>query len=147
MHSISPGWFVEPFVQYSVLHPFFSEIQEPREQYALINYQRLQSLVGIDTYEGFKDAHRKWVEASVRNGNNVREQQWTASIAVRSKIVVDNIKHWLGMRAKGRKISEAEDAYQLREPLASYSTDFASQNDALRFDNSHLWNVYHEISG
>jgi putative transposase len=125
----------------------YSEIQEPRKRYALIDYQRLQSLVGIDTYELFKDAHRKWVEASLRNGNNVREQKWTESIAVGNKSFVDNIKHRLGMRAKGRKVLEAEDAYQLREPVASYGTGFASQNDALRFENGHLWNVYPETSG
>ena len=90
------------------------------------------NLVGIEPYDLLKDSHRRWVEASVSSGDNTRVSEWTQSIAVGSKDFVESTKVRLGIHAQGRKVSETESAYQLREPQVSYSDDFASEKEALR---------------
>lgn len=59
----------------------YNEIQKPRQRYALIDDARLMNLVGIEPYDFLKDSHRRWVEASVSNGDNTRVSEWTQSIA------------------------------------------------------------------
>ena len=80
------------------------------------------------------------MEASVSSGDNTRVSEWTESIAVGSKDFVESTKGRLGIHAQGRKVSETESAYQLREPQVSYSDDFAHENEALRAENTYFWN-------
>jgi len=42
---------------------------------------KFMNLVGIEPYDFLKDSHRRWVEASVSNGDNTRVSEWTQSIA------------------------------------------------------------------
>lgn len=48
----------------------------------------------------------------------VLEGKWTQSIAVGDKSFLELIKELFGIRAKGRRIYESEDEYQLRERRA-----------------------------
>jgi len=124
----------------------YNEIQKPRQRYALIDDARLMNLVGIEPYDLLKDSQRRWVEASVSSGDNTRVSEWTQSIAVGSKDFIESTKLRLGIHAQGRKVSETESAYQLREPQASYNDDFAPEKEALRAENTYFGNIYPNIS-
>lgn len=59
----------------------YDEIQEPRKRKALIDYDKLKCVLGTDSYDLLRAAHRDWVEESLGSENNGRESKWTESIA------------------------------------------------------------------
>ena len=117
------------------------EIQKPRRKCALIAYERLQKLSGFGSYDEFTDAHRKWVESFLEDGDCVREGKWTQSIAIGGERFVENTKQQLGIRAKGRKVVEAGAAYELREPQVSYLANLGLKNDDIGAENTYFWDV------
>ena len=131
-----------------VAHPMewnfsgYSEIQQPRRKCALIAYERLHKLSGYDSYDQFTESHRKWVATFLKDGNCVREGKWTQSIAVGGERFVNDTKHALGIRAKGRKVVEAGEAYQLRESRVSYPSNLALENDDIGAENTYFSHVY-----
>ena len=120
----------------------YCEIQKPRRKCALIAYERLQELSGFDSYDQFTDAHRKWVASFLENGDCVHDGKWTQSVAVGTQGFVENIKQKLGFKAKGRKVVETEEVYQLREPQVSYPANFGLENDDIGAENTYLWDLY-----
>ena len=58
------------------------------------------------------------------NGNNIRDEKWTRSIAVGNRGFVDKVKSILGALALDRKSIEAGEFYQLREPSVPYDVHF-----------------------
>ena len=120
----------------------YSDIQSPRQRYSLIDYQRLMDLVGIKAYDILKESHKGWVEKPLSDGNNVRESKWTQAVAVGSEAFVQKTRKQLGGQAGGRRVIEIQGDYQLREPLASYSDDFAPKKGVLRAENTYFWNDY-----
>ncbi len=91
-----------------------------------------------------KQYHKGWVEEYLGDGNNRRDQKWTKSIAVGSKGFVESIKKLLGAIGRGRKVREAEEAYQLREPSVLYGSHFGVKNDDIGSEHTYSWNVYEE---
>jgi len=63
----------------------YHEIQNPRQRYALINYKRLVQLLNIQTADDLKNAHGGWIKEALRKQGQVRESQWTKSVAVAVK--------------------------------------------------------------
>ena len=124
----------------------YSEVQQPRQRYGLIDHNKLMDLLGMDSFENLREAHRNWVEDSLRDGRSARESKWTRSIAVGSESFVEEIKRELGAKAKGRRMLENEEGYELREAAASYRAVFAGENGALRPENTHFWDVYSDMS-
>ena len=120
----------------------YSEIQNPKKRYALIDYEGLMNVVGLSTLDSLREAQKLWVEESLKSGNHGRENKWTESIAVGGKGFVENTKELLGLKAKGREVIKGQQAYELREAPASYSTDFGPENGPLRPQNSYFWNVF-----
>jgi hypothetical protein len=51
-------------------------------------------------------------------------------------------KQALGIRAKGRKVVEAGEAYQLRELQVSYPANFGLENDDIGAENTYFRDVY-----
>ena len=47
----------------------------------------------------------------------------------------------LGVQAKGRKVLEQGDAFQLREPLGPYNADFDAKMEGVGPQNVYLWGV------
>jgi len=78
------------------------------------------------------------------NGNNRREEKWTKSIAVGSKGFVESVKTLLGAIASGRKVREAAEIYQLREPSALYGSHFGAKSNDIGPENTYYWNIYDE---
>ena len=122
----------------------YNEIQKARRKNVLINYNRLRELVGVATYDQVKQYHKGWVEEYLGDGNNLRDEKWTKSIAVGRKEFVKSVKALLGAIAQGRKVSVAEDAYLLREPSAHFGSNFGKKNDDIGPENRYYWDVYDE---
>ena len=122
----------------------YNEIQNPRRKNVRINYDKLRELVGVESYEQLKRYHSGWVEEYVGDGNNRRDEKWTKSIAVGSKAFVESVKTLLGALARGRKVREAVEAYQLREPSAPYGDHFGVKNEGIGPENTYYCNVYDE---
>jgi hypothetical protein len=70
----------------------------------------------------------------LKDGDCVREGEWTQSIAVGTQGFVEKTKQKLGIRAKGRKVVETGEAYQLREPQVFYPSNFGRENDDIGAD-------------
>ncbi len=89
----------------------------------------------------FIDAHRKWVASFLEDGDYVREGKWTQSIAIGGERFVKNTNQALGIRATGRKVVEAGEAYQLREPQVTYPANLGLKNDDIGAENTYFWDV------
>jgi putative transposase len=117
----------------------YNEIQSPRRKCVLVAYERLRELAGFDTYDSFREAHRKWVEAFLTNGNNVHQSRWTQGIAVGSEGFVAETKERLGIRAQGRRVLGSGKDFQLREPEDSYIVVSDGKNDDMHSQNTYFW--------
>jgi len=122
----------------------YNEIQNPRRKNVLINYDKLRELVGVESYDLVKRSHKGWVEEYLGDGNNRRDGKWTKSIAVGSKGFVESVKTLLGAIARGRKVREAAEIYQLREPSALYGSHFGVKSNDIGPENTYYWNIYDE---
>ena len=69
------------------------------------------------------------------------EEEWTRSIAVGSQPFVEKVKDLLGVRAKGRDVTEGAKGYQLRDEAAHYKALFGAKNDDIAFENTYSWDV------
>ncbi len=102
-------------------HGGYNEIQAPRRKNVIIAYDRLYRLAGFKDYEAFQSAHQKWVQASLEQEENRRDDRWTKSIAVGGRCFTQQVHSIMGSMAIGRKVREGEDGhYELREHQASY---------------------------
>ena len=119
----------------------YNEIQEPKRKNILINYQKLTKLLGFDTYDEVKIYHKRWVVSLLENGNNIRDEKWTMSIAVGNKSFIERVKELMGVLARGRKSMESGDSYQLREPPMPYIAPFGGKKGDIGPDNTCLWDV------
>jgi putative transposase len=71
-------------VSHPSMWPFcgYNEIQEPRRKNVLIDYKRLQDLLGSKSYDQLKNTHQGWVAEYCNGAEKGRKDEWTASIAV-----------------------------------------------------------------
>ena len=67
---------------------------------------------------------------------------WTQSIAIGGERFVKNIKQAFGIRAKGRKVVESGEAYQLREPQVFHPANLDLENDDIGTENTYFRDVY-----
>jgi hypothetical protein len=117
------------------------EIQKPRRKNMLIDYERLQRLLGAGSYDQRRSSHNGWIEEYLGSGAKTRQEEWTGSIAVGSRSFVENVKARLRFRAKGREVIEVGERYQLREGPARYKALFGVEKDQIGPENSYPWNV------
>jgi putative transposase len=122
----------------------YNEIQKPRRKNVLIDYERLQGLLGAGSYDQMRGSHKGWVEEYLGNGEKARHDEWTDSIAVGSRPFVERVKALLGFRAKGRDIVEGGEGYQVREGQAAYDALFGAEKGDIGPQNAYLWNVNNE---
>jgi putative transposase len=119
----------------------YNEIQKPRRKNVLIDYERLQRLLGASTYEHLRRNHKGWVEAYLADGAKGRQDEWTGSVAVGSKFFIESVKAVLGFRTRGRNVIESGEGYQLRESPASYKAFFEAENEDIDLKNTRFWDV------
>jgi putative transposase len=109
-------------------HGGYNEIQTPRWKNIIIAYDKLRALAGFEDYASFISAHRKWVDAALKNFDTKRESRWTKSIAVGSEPFIERIKNAMGAMAKRRCIRPTEGAFELREAQSAYNSFFEPKN-------------------
>jgi len=119
----------------------YNEIQEPRRKDVLIDYERLQKLLGAGSYDELRRSHKGWIEEYLGEDERARREEWTDSIAVGSVAFVEKVKELLGFRAKGREVTEAGEGFQLREEPADYTAFFQAQNDDMGPKNTFFWDL------
>ena len=119
----------------------YNEIQEPRRKNVLIDYERLQGLLGGGTYDQLRSSHKGWVEEYLGDGEKGRREEWTGSIAVGSRPFVEKVKALLGYRAKGRDIIEGTEGYQAREGPAAYNAFFEAEKRDIGSQNAYSWDI------
>jgi len=100
-------------------------------------------LTGFESYTSFQETHRELVNESLATGKNIRQNQWTESIAVGSKSFIETIKEKLGILANGRKIIENDGGFQLREEMGTYFANSDSKNikDNTGAQNTYYWDT------
>lgn len=113
--------------------------QKPRRKCVLIAHKKLAELTGFKTYDAFRKAHIELVNESLDNGDNYRQADWSESVAVGSKKFVEKIKENLGLRAKGRKILENDEGFQLREKVRTYNANSTAKNGNIGGRNTYIW--------
>jgi len=87
----------------------------------------------ITTDKGFAEHRDK--QHYGKEENNDRERKWSQSIAVGSEAYIVNIKEALGFKARGRKIDQTGDSFELREtPVPYKSTDSYETDNMLPWD-------------
>ena len=118
----------------------YIEIQNPRQRYSLVDYQRLLPLLQMKDISDLQESFKKRVEQKLTIANQSRDSKWTESIAVGSKAFIKATIKKLGIKAKGRKIIGRKKSYELREPAVSYGGYFAPENGPLRLQNTYFWN-------
>ena len=116
-------------------HSGYNEIQKPKQRYGIVDFKSYMSLVQTETHDELKQSHQQWVQEALKQTKIVRESKWTQSIAVGDKSYLQQIKDWLGIRAKGRSIYESDDEYQLRDGQTVYGDWPDSENE-----NTFAWN-------
>ena len=70
----------------------------------------------------------------------MRDDRWSEAIAVGSLVFVERIKNDLGVKALHREVIGADGTYALREPAEAYAGNFTDKIEALRSENTILWN-------
>ena len=109
-------------VDHPEMWPFcgYNETQNPPSRYRTIDLDILVSLTGFTDLQAFQSAHKRWVEASLQVDESKRESYWTESIAVGSRLFIENVKTTLGFRAKSRSITGSDEFYRLRENISTF---------------------------
>jgi putative transposase len=119
----------------------YNEIQEPRRKNVLIDYERLQGLLGAGSYDQLRNSHNGWVEEYCGDGEKARKEEWTGSLAVGGRPFVEKVKALLGFRAKGREVIEGAEGYQVREGAVLYSALFGAEKEDIGPENTYPWDV------
>jgi len=76
---------------------------------------------------------------SLKNGNNAHQNEWTQSIAVGSKYFIEETKRKLGILAKGWKVLENGETFQLREQMDTYSVVFNAEKEDIGPQDTYFW--------
>jgi len=117
----------------------YNEIQKPKQRYAIIDYERLISLLQKKDIEDLQRSCKEMVESRLSQGIPLRDKKWSNSIAVGTKAFIEATVKKLGIRAKGRNVISEAKSYVLREPAAAYSVNFTPENGSLSPENSYIW--------
>ncbi len=75
------------------------------------------------------------------NGNNIRDDKWSTSIAVGNRNFVERVKLLMGAMAIGRRSTRSGESFQLREPAAPYKADFGAKKREIGPENTFFWSV------
>lgn len=120
----------------------YTEIQQPRKRYSLIDRKKLMELLGIPDSDQLTFYHSEWIEEALRNGSNIRDEKWTESVAVGSQEFVEAAREKLGARVRGRNICSDGGSSVLKETQTPYTALFIPEKACLRPENSYKWDIY-----
>lgn len=118
----------------------YNEIQNPRQRYAIIDYQRLMSLLQMRGLEELQESCRNRIDQALVAREQPRERKWSESIAVGNKSFIENTIKRLGIKGLGRKVFGNSEGFEIREQAVHYGANFAPQNGRLSPKNTYFWN-------
>ena len=87
----------------------------------------------------FQQARQQWVSGALSRKIGGRNERWSAAIAVGEFTFVHKVKSELGFKAMHRRVLEDTGTYTLREESEPYSASFTAESEALRPENTLLW--------
>ncbi|MCR4343592.1 MAG: hypothetical protein NUV44_02410, partial [Candidatus Scalindua sp.] len=96
-------------------------------------------LCGFSEPEQLKSEYLECIESIISKGGSERDSNWTESIAVGSRVFVEETKLKLWVRVQGRCIEEQDKQCALREDVAPYNVHFDPKKGLLRTGNTHFW--------
>jgi putative transposase len=96
----------------------YHEIQEPLLRKWIIDHERLSELVGLQSAEALRAAHRRWVHEALQRP--YRDPVWTESVAVGDDAFLRSCKRELGASGRYRQFRQVGAATCLNEPQESY---------------------------
>ena len=70
----------------------YDEIQQPPKRYRVIDLPGLFGLCGFSKLADFQQAHRQWVEITLRGELSVRDARWSKAVAVGNLNFVEKMK-------------------------------------------------------
>ncbi len=114
----------------------FTEIENPKQRYSLVNRQRLAELLDVEPNKRLTDYHLRCVKEILRHDQIRRDSKWTESIVVGDKEFVMETKYKLGAQGIGRKPVKTPTGYELKESQSPYNTNLGTENSALRPQNN-----------
>jgi REP element-mobilizing transposase RayT len=120
----------------------YNEIQNQKQRYAIINYERLSELLGLGSAAMLKGAHAKLVEEALKANRHERDLKWSQAVAVGSKSYVDNIKEKLGIKVIYRGTRPVANGFELREDEIPYDGNFTPKSARLSHENGYFWSVF-----
>ena len=124
----------------------YNEISRPKQRYSLISRNKLMNILGMADESKLGIYHEQQVEEVLKKESKLRESEWTESIAVGSRQFVEKTKIQLGIKVRGRKVTEKNGIYNLKESQDPYSAVSDPEKVGLSAENSYFWNEYGGIT-
>lgn len=115
----------------------YVEIQKPPKRYSLIDQKCLQKLCGIKDGDELRVTFKQLAEEFLHGDAINRDSQWSESIAVGSRLYIEETKEKLGV--KGRTILKKDGMFLIRESQTSYKANYAIEKGPLRLKNTYYW--------
>ena len=122
-------------------HCGYQEIQKPPKRYRIIDTNVLMKYCDVVSLEAFQNLHRNWVEDELQLEPTRMEGRWTQSIAVGSKLFIDQVYKALGVMGKHRNIIEDGSSCCIKESYSPYNAHFAIKMGIVRVKNTMEWDA------
>ncbi|MEE9500801.1 MAG: transposase [Candidatus Aminicenantaceae bacterium] len=113
-------------------HCGYNEIISQRQRYRLLDRDQLIKLLNLNTQNELREFYETSISTVIESNNLKRESMWTESLAVGSKIFVEQISKRLGYKARGRKLIEHKGTFELRQKRSPYRNHFTMKIETLR---------------
>jgi len=114
----------------------YREIQNPPTRYTVIDQSALLEVFGLECSAQLRQACRCWIAENLRTGRQIRNSEWSESLAVGRPEFIDAIKGELGVRGMFRESIASATGQVLKETPAPYEADFTGKMACLRGNNS-----------
>ncbi len=127
-----------------VLHPGdwrwcgYCEIQSPPQRYAVIDRKALPELLGVNSFKQYQHLHKIWIDDELKSMQLQRDPVWSQNLAVGHKDYVEGVKSALGITGRHKSVNESNDAFALKESIASYTVHLEDEIDVLSTENAAL---------
>ena len=112
----------------------YREIQDPPVRYTVIDQSALLDLFGARNPVQLRHICQEWIEEALRSGRQIRNSEWSESLAIGRPEFIDSIKEELVVRGIFRESIATESGQLLKETPAAYEAVFKDEMACLRGD-------------
>ena len=122
----------------------YREIQNPPQRYARIDRELLSQLLEMPGPEAVAEWQSEALAEAMRGDEHHargRRSEWTQGLAVGSLPYIQDVQRKIGINGRHRHTEEAGDdgTFVLREEAGAYTVNNGDKTDALRFENTRLY--------